>query len=157
MRLFLAGTVCLAAAAAQAQTQTEPEGPTIIGVTDVKVCDTIAAAAPENKLFDAIQSDTMVLLLEGMEAIEYNCVFDGEIQVDPTMTMRQTFPGPRRGPGPCLAERQRRPHGVPHLHVTEGRGRAPRSGADAPPAADLHKPLTLTTADHAQTRPRTGH
>ena len=72
MRLFLAGTVCLAAAAAQAQTQTEPEGPTIIGVTDVKVCDTIAAAAPENKLFDAIQSDTMVLLLDGMEAIEYS-------------------------------------------------------------------------------------
>ena len=28
MRLFLAGTVCLAPAAAQAQTQTEPEGPT---------------------------------------------------------------------------------------------------------------------------------
>jgi hypothetical protein len=102
MRLFLAGTVCLAAAAAQAQTQTEPEGPTIIGVTDVKVCDTIAAAAPENKLFDAIQSDTMVLLLDGMEAIEYNCVFDGEIQVDPTMTMRQTFPGYCEEPGPYL-------------------------------------------------------
>ncbi len=74
----------------------------ILGVTDKRVCDTIAAAAPENKLFDAIQSDAMVLLQSGIEAIEYNCQFDGLITTDRNSHTRQIFSGYCEEPGPYL-------------------------------------------------------